>query len=399
MIYKAFKYRIYPNKEQEELMLKHMGCSRWVYNYALNKKITSYQETGKGLNRFDIQKDLPQLKKNEDTSWLKEVNSQTLQASLENLDKAFTRFFKEKKGFPKFKSKKDNRQSFNIPQNTEIDFEKNKIWLPKFKTSIKVKIDRTFEGIIKTSTITKTPTGKYFISILVELEKELPKKKPLDEKQAIGIDLGIKTFATLSNGMEIENPKHLKKSLKKLKKQQRKVSRKVKGSNNRKKEIKKLALIHEKVTNKRNDFLHKTSHYLVTNFDTLCLETLKSGNMMKNHKLAQALSDISIAKFNGLIDYKSEWFGCNILRIGQFEPSSRMCSCGTINKELKLSQRVWTCSSCGTTHDRDVLAANNIKHFAFTKNNTAGTAEIHACGDMMDVSQSAQETKPSLVVW
>jgi len=399
MIYKAFKYRIYPNKEQEELMLKHMGCSRWVYNYALNKKITSYQETGKGLNRFDIQKDLPQLKKNEDTSWLKEVNSQTLQASLENLDKAFTRFFKEKKGFPKFKSKKDNRQSFNIPQNTEIDFEKNKIWLPKFKTSIKVKIDRTFEGIIKTSTITKTPTGKYFISILVELEKELPKKKPLDEKQAIGIDLGIKTFATLSNGMEIENPKHLKKSLKKLKKQQRKVSRKVKGSNNRKKEIKKLALIHEKVTNKRNDFLHKTSHYLVTNFDTLCLETLKSGNMMKNHKLAQTLSDISIAKFNGLIDYKSEWFGCNILRIGQFEPSSRMCSCGVINKQLKLSDRVWTCSSCGTTHDRDVLAANNIKHFAFTKNNTAGTAEIHACGDMMDVSQSAQETKPSLVVW
>jgi putative transposase len=399
MIYKAFKYRIYPNKEQEELMLKHMGCSRWVYNYALNKKITSYQETGKGLNRFDIQKDLPQLKKNEDTSWLKEVNSQTLQASLENLDKAFTRFFKEKKGFPKFRSKKDNRQSFNIPQNTEIDFEKNKIWLPKFKTSIKVKIDRTFEGIIKTSTITKTPTGKYFISILVELEKELPKKKPLDEKQAIGIDLGIKTFATLSNGMEIENPKHLKKSLKKLKKQQRKVSRKVKGSNNRKKEIKKLALIHEKVTNKRNDFLHKTSHYLVTNFDTLCLETLKSGNMMKNHKLAQALSDISIAKFNGLIDYKSEWFGCNILRIGQFEPSSRMCSCGVINKQLKLSDRVWTCSSCGTTHDRDVLAANNIKHFAFTKNNTAGTAEIHACGDMMDVSQSAQETKPSLVVW
>jgi len=399
MIYKAFKYRIYPNKEQEELMLKHMGCSRWVYNYALNKKITSYQETGKGLNRFDIQKDLPQLKKNEDTSWLKEVNSQTLQASLENLDKAFTRFFKEKKGFPKFKSKKDNRQSFNIPQNTEIDFEKNKIWLPKFKTSIKVKIDRTFEGIIKTSTITKTPTGKYFISILVELEKELPKKKPLDEKQAIGIDLGIKTFATLSNGMEIENPKHLKKSLKKLKKQQRKVSRKVKGSNNRKKEIKKLALIHEKVTNKRNDFLHKTSHYLVTNFDTLCLETLKSGNMMKNHKLAQALSDISIAKFIGLIDYKSEWFGCNILRIGQFEPSSRMCSCGVINKQLKLSDRVWTCSSCGTTHDRDVLAANNIKHFAFTKNNTAGTAEIHACGDMMDVSQSAQETKPSLVVW
>jgi putative transposase len=398
MIYKAFKYRIYPNKEQEELILKHMGCSRWIYNYALDRKITSYQETGKGISRFDIQKELPLLKKDEQTSWLKEVNSQTLQASLENLDKAFTRFFKEKKGFPKFKSKKENKQSFNIPQNTEVDFEKNKVWIPKFKTPIKTKIDRKFDGLIKTSTITKTPTGKYFISIIVELSEELPKKKPMNEKQAIGIDLGIKTFATLSNGIEIENPKYLKKSLKKLKKQQRKVSNKVKGSNNRKKEVKKLVIIYEKITNKRLDFLHKTSYYLTTNYDTLCLETLKSGNMMKNHKLAQALSDISIAKFNELIDYKSEWYGCNILRIGQFEPSSKMCSCGKINKELKLSDRVWTCGHCGTTHNRDVLAANNIKHFAFTKNNTAGTAEIHACGDMIDVSRSAQETKPSLVV-
>ena len=234
---------------------------------------------------------------------------------------------------------------------------------------------------------------------MVELQEKIPNKKPLDEKQAIGIDLGIKTFATLSNGMEIENPKHLKKSLKKLKKLQRKVSKKVKGSNNRKKSVKKLSLLHEKVLNKRNDFLHKISYFLVTNFDTLCLETLKSGNMMKNHKLSQSLSDVSIGKFNELIDYKSEWFGTNILRIGQFEPSSKMCSCGTINKELKLSQRVWTCNSCGITHDRDVLAANNIKHFAFTKNNTAGTAGIYACGDMKDVGLSAQETKPSLVVW
>lgn len=392
MIYKSYKYRIYPNKQQEELILKHMGCSRWIYNYGLSRKIHHYQQAGKGLSKFDLKKDLPELKKNEETSWLKEVNSQTLQASLENLDKAFTKFFKDKKGFPKFKSKKDNRQSFNIPQNTTIDFESGKINLPKFKTDIKVKISRVFDGTIKTSTISKTPTGKYFISVLVELRQELPKKKPLSEKQAIGIDLGIKTFATLSNGMEIENPKHLKKSLKKLKKLQRKVSKKQKGSNNGLKSVKKLAILHEKITNKRMDFLHKTSHYLVTNFDTLCLETLKSGNMMKNHTLAQALSDISISKFNEMINYKSEWYGCNILRIGQFEPSSKMCSCGVINKELKLNQRVWTCNSCGTTHNRDILAANNIKHFAFTKNNTAGTAEIYACGDMKDNCQSAQET-------
>lgn len=392
MIYKAYKYRIYPNKEQGELISKHIGCSRWIYNYALNKKNKSYQETGKGLSRFDIQKDLPSLKKEENTSWLKEVNSQTLQASLENLDKAYTKFFKEKKGFPKFKSKKDNHQSFSIPQNTIVDFENGYINIPKFKTNIKCRLHRKFNGIIKTSTISKTPTGKYFISILVELNEELPNKKPLSENKAIGIDLGIKTFAVLSNRVEIENPKHLRKSIEKLKKLQRKVSKKQKGSSNRKKSIVKLAKLHEKVANQRLDFLHKTTYYLVTNYDTLCLETLKANNMMKNHKLAQALSDISIGKFNDILDYKAEWFGCNILRIGQFEPSSKMCSCGVINKELKLSDRNWVCKSCGTIHNRDLLAANNIKKFAFVKNNTVGTTEIKACGDnglLLSVKQEA----------
>jgi putative transposase len=392
MIYKAYKYRLYPNKGQQEQISKHIGCSRWIYNYALDKKVKSYQETGKGLSRFDIQKDLPLLKKDENTSWLKEVNSQTLQASLEHLDKAFTKFFKDKKGFPKFKSKKDNHQSFSIPQNTIVDFENNCVNIPKIKTNIKCRLHRKFDGIVKTSTISKTPTGKYYISILVELNEGLPMKKPISEKQAIGIDLGIKTFATLSNGIEIQNPKHLKKSIQKLKSLQRKVSKKVKDSNNRKKSVVKLAKLHEKVSNQRLDFLHKTTHYLVTNYDTLCLETLKSFNMIKNHKLAQALSDVAIGKFNEILDYKAEWFGCNILRIGQFEPSSKMCTCGVINKELKLNDRVWKCGSCGTTHDRDLLAANNIKRFAFVKNNTTGTVEINACGDerlLLSVKQEA----------
>ena len=159
------------------------------------------------------------------------------------------------------------------------------------------------------------------------------------------------------------------------------MSKKQKGSSNRKKSVVILAKLHEKVANQRLDFLHKTTNYLVTNYDTLCLETLKVSNMIKNHKLAQALSDISIGKFNEILDYKAEWYGCNILRIGQFEPSSKMCSCGVINKELKLSDRVWVCKSCGTTHNRDLLAANNIKKFAFVKNNTVGTTEIKACGD------------------
>jgi len=391
MILRAYKYRLYPTGEQKILLAKHFGCSRWVYNYALDKKIEAYKTTKEGLSRFTIQKDLPALKKSEETNWLKEVNSQTLQASLENLDKAFTHFFKEKKGFPKFKSKHDSRQSFSVPQNGIVHFETNTISLPKFKKPIKCRLHRRFEGVSKTVTIRKTPTGKYFVSVLVEVNSESPKQKPIDENKAIGIDLGIKTFAVLSNGKEIQNPKYLRVAIKRIKKQQRRVSKMVKGSNNRKKAANRLAILHEKVSNKRNDFLHKVTFKLVSEYDTLCLETLRPCNMMKNHKLAQALSDISIGKFNEILEYKAKWNGTNILRIGQFEPSSKMCTCGLINKELKLSDRVWTCKSCGEVHDRDLLAANNIKRFAFVKNNTAGIAEFQACGDERLLLSEKQE--------
>lgn len=394
MILRAYKYRLFPTKEQEVLLSKHFGCSRWIYNYALDKKVKAYQTTKESLSRFTIQKDLPELKKSDETKWLKEVNSQSLQASLENLDKAFTKFFKDKKGFPKFKSKHDNRQSFSVPQNGIVDFETNTISLPKFKKPIKCKLHRRFEGNSKTVTISKTPTGKYFVSVLVEVNEKLPKLKTIDENKAIGIDLGIKTFAVLSNGEEIQNPKHLRSSLKRLKKQQRRVSKKVKGSNNRKKAVMKLAVLHEKVANKRSDFLHKVTAKLVSEHDTLCLETLKASNMIKNHKLAQALSDISIGKFNEILEYKAKWNGVNILRIGQFEPSSRMCTCGVVNKELKLSDREWVCQSCGEIHNRDLLAANNIKRFAFVKNNTGGTPEFQACGDEGLPLSEKQEAQP-----
>ena len=395
MILRAYKYRIFPTKEQEVLLAKHFGCSRWIYNYALDKKVKAYQTTKESLSRFTIQKDLPQLKKAEETSWLKEVNSQSLQASLENLDKAFTKFFRDKKGFPKFKSKKDNRQSFSVPQNGIVDFETNTISLPKFKTPIKCKLHRKFEGNSKTVTVSKTPTGKYFVSVLVEVSEYIPELKPIDENKAVGIDLGIKTFAVLSNGEEIQNPRNLKKSLKKLKKLQRKVSKKVKGSNNRKKAVSKLAKMHEKVSNRRFDFLHKVTAKLVSENNTICLETLTASNMMKNHKLAQALSDISIGKFNEILEYKAKWNGVNILRIGRFQPSSKICSCGEINKELKLSDRVWTCKSCGVTHERDELASNNIKKFAFINiKNTAGIVGFQACGDEGLPLSTKQEAHP-----
>ena len=398
MRYKAYKYRIYPNKKQQELINKHIGCCRFVYNLCLEKKINAYKTSKKSISCFELINLLPSLKKEQETSFLKEVSAQSLQAAIRNLDSAYKKFFKEKKGFPKFKSKRNAKQSFQIVQKTYVDFDKKKVCVPKFREGIKCRFHRFFDGKIKTSTITRTSTGRYYISILVELDDDNPQKKPIDENKAVGIDLGIKTFATLSNGKEISNPKNLKNALTRLKRLQRRLSKKVNGSNNREKARRVLACQYERVTNRRNDFLEKVTHQLVTSYDTICLETLSAKNMIKNHHLAQALSDIAIGRFNQLIDQKAEWYGVNILRIGRFEPSSKMCSCGYVYRDLKLSQRVWTCPNCGRTNQRDLLAANNIKAFAFNKRyNTAGTAEIHACGDMNPVRDSAQETHKYLV--
>lgn len=388
MLVKAYKYRIYPTNTQEVLLAKHFGCTRFIYNWGLEQKIKSYNETKKGASKYDLCRIVTLMRKAEETKWLAEVNAQSLQQSLIHLDMAFTRFFKEKKGFPKFKTKHDTRQSFSIPQDTKVNFDENQIIIPKFKDGIKCKFSRRFDGKIKSSTVSKTPTGKYYISILVETNDLIPNKMPIDENKAVGVDLGIKTFATLSDGTEIQNPKNLKKSLKRLKRLQRSVSRKVKGGNSRKKAVKLLAKQYEKVTNRRKDFLHKTSKWLIDHCDTICLETLSAKNMMKNHRLAQALSDISIGTFNAYMDYKAEWYGKNIIRIGRFEPSSKMCSCGHIYKELTLKDRVWACPCCGAINQRDLLAANNIKKFAFKQNNTARTAGIYA-EDIMNPSRGA----------
>lgn len=351
----------------------------------------SFQTDKTNLSRFDIQADLPNMKKSEEYCWLKEVNSLSLQASLANLDSAYTKFFREHKGFPRFKSKKDSKQSFSIPQNTKVDFENGRVFIPKFKNGIKAKLHRSFEGIVKSSTISRTATDKYFISILVEVNEPDVPMKPICENKAVGIDLGIKTFAVLSDGTEIPNPKYLKQSLDKVKKLQRSLSHKTKGSKNRDKARRKLALVHEQVTNRRNDFLHKVTSYLVRNYDAICLEDLNVKGMVKNHHLAQALEDIAIGAFNTLLEYKAKERGVNILRIGRFEPSSKMCTCGYINHNLKLAMREWICPECGSIHDRDLLAANNIKRFAFRNINTVGATEIYACGDMSEVTHPAQE--------
>ncbi|MBD3181033.1 IS200/IS605 family element transposase accessory protein TnpB, partial [Candidatus Poribacteria bacterium] len=327
-IYRAYKYRLYPTKSQEVLINKHIGSCRWIYNYALEKKTTAYKKDGTKLSRFQLQTDLPKLKKQEDTIWLKEVNSQSLQCSLEHLDNAFVRFFREKKGFPKFKNKRYSKQSFSIPQSIKVDWETKRVTVPKIK-NIKFVVDRKPKGTIKSATISRTPTGKYFISILVDTGVKPPEKHIVKKETSVGIDLGVKDFLITSDGKKISNPKYLKKHLYRLKKLQSKASTKQLGSNNRKKANLRVAKMYERINNLRNDFLHKLSSKLVSENQTIFLEDLNVAGMLRNHKLAQSVSDCSWSKFNEYLEYKSEWSGVNVLRIGRFEPSSKTCSvCG-----------------------------------------------------------------------
>lgn len=352
-MYKAFKYRIFPTEPQKELIAKHIGSSRFVFNLALETKNAAYISAKHNYSAFDLVKQLPELKK--ELPWLKEVNSQSLQQAIQNMDIAFKKFFKGA-GFPKFKSKRD-RQSFSIPQNVIV--ENDLLIIPKFKEGVKMSLHRPTKGTIKSATISVTPTGKYFVSILCDTKEEIPTKAPITESTTIGIDLGLKDFAITSDGEVFENPKYLRKAQSKLKYVQRKYS-KHKGKRTKQR----LALLHEKVVNKRKDFLHKVSTQLIRENQTICLETLSVKNMVFNHNLAQSISDASWSTFVTMLEYKADWYGKNILRIGRFAPSSKTCSCGVINKDLKLSDREWTCKSCGTTHDRDILAAINIKSFA-----------------------------------
>ena len=360
---KTFEYRIYPTEEQKILLSKHFGSVRFIYNHFLSLCKKSYEVTKKKPSKTSMEKQIPTLKVTH--PWLKEVNSQSLQGSLVHLDKAYQRFFKTKNGFPNFKSKY-NKQSFAIPQAFQISFEKKIITFPKFREGIKTLFHRKFKGTIRTCTIKMSKTHKYFVSILVEDSTTVPTKPTPSISNAVGIDVGIKDFATLSTGEKISNPRHLNKSLTKLKKIQRSFSRKKKGSSNRFKVRKTLALLHERVSNQRKDFLHKVSTRLVRENQTLCIETLNIKGMTKNHKLARHIQDLGLGMFFSFLKYKTDWYGKNLLSIGMFEPSSKTCStCGYINDSLTLSDRVWTCPNCGTEHDRDINASLNVRNFAF----------------------------------
>ncbi|MDQ1254047.1 MAG: putative transposase [Euryarchaeota archaeon] len=367
---KAFKFRLYPTTTQAIQLNQHIGSCRFVYNWALDQKIKTYEQTGKSISRFDLNKLIPVLKTSHE--WLGDVNSQSLQGMTKQVESAFTHFFREKKGFPKFKSKKNPIQSFPVPQHYFVNFENNTVKLPKID-DIKAVFHRKFDGEMKTATVSRSCKGNYYISILVEDGKELPEKQKFSESTTIGIDVGIKDFAVLSTGNKIENPKYLKNSLQRLKVLQKRVSRKQKGSNNRAKAKQRLAVFHDKITNQRNDFQNKISFRLISENQAIALETLNVKGMQKNHCLAQAIGDSAWNSFVIKLEYKAEWFGKTVLRIGQFKPSSKLCSvCGYHNKELELKDREWQCPNCKTKHDRDINAAVNIQKFALIDQNLIG---------------------------
>ena len=382
----TYKFRLEPTDEQKTLLNKHFGSVRWSYNYFLNQRKQEYLNNKKSITYNQQSKFLTELKTNDETEWLKEVNSQSLQYSLKCLDQAYQNFFNKRTQFPKFKSKR-NKNSFTCPQFVKND--NNLLYIPKFQEGIEMIMERKIKGIIKKATISKTTTGKYFVSILTELEYQ----PVIKTGNSVGIDLGIKDFLVLSNGTKIKNHRFLKHYERILAENQKYLSRKTKQSNRYEKQRLKVARIHEKITNSRMDLIHKTTTSLVKQFDTIYLEDLNVKGMMKNHKIAKAISDVSWGKFIDILEYKANWNDKQIIHIDRFFPSSKTCSkCGWINNQLTLKDRNWTCSECGEIHDRDFNAAINIFNEGFRKNISDGTSDYERGAKIRPSNGTSNET-------
>lgn len=383
---RAYKYRLYPTKAQKILLNKHFGACRMVYNLGLEIKISAWQIARKNVSAYDLMRQLTEAKK--DFEWLNEIDRRALDQSLLNLDDAFSKFFKGS-GFPKFKTKR-GEQAYTHFCGKNIRLFGGKMFISKFRDGIRIVETRTMCGVIKRYTVSKTTTGKYFISITTDDSNALPEKKPVGD--SVGIDLGLNYFAIISNGIKIENPRHLRNSIRRINVLQRRLRNKKKGSNNKKKAYKRVAVLYERIANQRKDFLHKLSTQLINNHDTLCFENLNVSGMMKNRKLALPIADAGWGEFVRQCKYKGEWYGKNILQLPTFQPSTKICSsCEAINNTLTLSDREWTCANCGTLHDRDINAAINIKNYCIKNSGQVLPGEPVEMSALMGIGEAGSE--------
>ena len=394
---KTYKFRLYPTKEQEVLLNKHFGSVRYVYNWALDFSQKQYKTNGKHLGWMSIATSQEFKNLKTENEWLKEINSQSICNSIAHLGRAFEHFFNHTAGFPKFKSKLDNHQSFEVPAGLKIDFKKKKIQIPKFIQTKKqdnrlkfVLSRKVSKGKIGTATVSRNPSGQYFISFIIHTDEEMKTPIPdakITKDNSLGFDFGLKHFLTLSDGRTFDSPEYFKKALDKLAWEQRKLSKKKKGSKNKEKQRKKVAKIHQKISDQRSDYLHKLSSMLVkeSQFDCFCFEDLNLNGMKK--MWGRKVSDLSYSTFRAMMIYKAVRAGKKVLKIGRFEPSSQICSkCGHRQK-MPLDQRTYVCPGCGQVIDRDLNAAINIRDFAVFRVirkdilSTDGTSGINACGD------------------
>ena len=368
MVHYTYKYRLYPNNEQQNKLAIHFGCCRFVYNHFLDQRKQAYINTKKSPNYNKQAKELTNLKKEKD--WLYGTNSQVLQFELKCLEAAYNNFFSKRAKLPKFHSRRD-KQSFTVPQFVEV--KENKLHFPKFNEGIKVKLHRPITGNIRHATLSMNKAGQYFVSILVEKEIKPLKKS----KNKVGVDLGINSLATLSNGKKYKNIRSYKNLEVRLRMLNKEHSRKNKGSKNKEKSRKRLAKLHLKIANIRNDHLHKVIRQIINENQVICLEDLNVSGMMKNRCLSKSVADVSMSEFVRQIEYKANWYGRKVVKIGRWFPSSKTCSnCNFVVENLPLSVRSWECPKCKTKHDRDTNAAINILNEA---KRTVGTTGI-ACG-------------------
>lgn len=373
-------FRIYPNKEQEKILVQWLGCGRFIWNHFLTENRIKYETEKKFIFKFDINKQITHLKKQDEYSWLKDAPSQILQQKSADLDTALKGTFRQKKGFPKYKSRSTDTSGICFPQSVSI--ENGRLHLPKMKSGIRIKQHREFLGTPGSCTIYRRPCGHWYASFVVK-GFEIPEQiTDVDYNRVVGLDLGIKDFLVSSDGEIVKNERFLQKKLKKLKRAQRRLSRKQKGSNNRNKQRLRVARIHEKIKNSRKDFALKTASSIAKNWDIIAIESLDVKSMMQYRQFSRHIGDVGWSMFATALKWQCEKKGKHLVQIGRYEPSTKTCSsCGHV-QDMPLNVRTYDCDNCDLVLDRDLNAAINIKNLGIHKINTAGTAEIHARGDM-----------------